>query len=117
MRRARNVYLRAGGGGGGGGAGEESARKRRARAPETSAKVGYSAPMPPPLWQRSEGGGGEVAVAGLEGGGSAAAVAGAGDFVGGFRKIRWCVWLTGRVPQGSSAVLNFSACVFGKVGA
>lgn len=71
MRRARNVYLRAGGGGGGGGAGEESARKRRARAPETSAKVGYSAPMPPPLWQRSEGGGGEVAVAGLEGGGSA----------------------------------------------
>jgi expansin (peptidoglycan-binding protein) len=76
--------------------------------------------MPPPLWQRSEGGGGEVAVAGLEGGGSAAAVAGAGDFVGGgggVRKIRGGVWVTGRVPQGSSAVLNFSACVFGKVGA
>jgi hypothetical protein len=48
--------------------------------------VGYSAPMPPPLWQRSEGGGGEVAVAGLEGGRSAAAVAGAGDFVGGVSK-------------------------------
>lgn len=81
-RGRRGKYLRAGGGEGGAGGGVESARKRRARAPETSAKVGYSAPMPPAALS---GRGGAVA-RWWRGGGSGSRGSGGLGFCGGFWK-------------------------------
>lgn len=101
-RGRRGKYLRAGGGEGGAGGGVESARKSRARAPETSAKVGYSAPMPPAALSGRRG-----AVAHSPRGGGGSGCRGPGDW--GFWKSLGgvAVRLTGL--QGSSAILKFRA--------